>query len=60
MTSIIQMTSAQMVRNKCLPFPDCDGNHDQLGEDESREGDGQDVDELVFEQQDRTEHDHTA
>ena len=53
---------ATIIKNlvRYLPFPDCDGNHDQLCEDESREGDGQDVDEFVFKQQECAEHDHTA
>ncbi len=35
-------------------------DHDELGEDEGGEGDGDDVDELVLEEQQSAEHDHAT
>ena len=57
--SSISPGSTTTTKNGSL-VPDGQRNHDQLGEDESREGDRADVDELVLEQKERPHHDDAA
>lgn len=53
---------AEEFGNHHEPVPRLDGqrHHEQLGEDERREGDGHDVDELRLEEQQRPVHDDAA
>ena len=53
---------AEDLRGEHEPVPGADGecDHDEFGEDERRERDGDDVDELVLEQDERSVHDHSA
>ena len=52
--------SVEIQLNSVIIIPDGECDHEELCDDEGREGDGDHVDELVLEQQQSTEHDYAT
>ena len=47
-SSVEEQTQEMCGQHEVVPRPDCQHHHDQLSEDQAREGDGHDVHQLVL------------